>query len=425
MAETHARKGGMMGITSQIGRYGVVIALGVAAAEVLIMISPFAGLFFTSLGYEPLLGVLSQSGLTFWLDGFFLNHAVVTTSPVLEVQREAGRYLFALGIWGFVLCAVQVYGKKIFRLGIARGLLYRVVRHPQYLCLAIAGWGLLTIWPRFLLLGVWVTMLFLYAGLARFEEMRMAQRFGDAYLRYKASTGAFVPGSPVHRLFELTFGKLRPRVLSWGAAYVVCLSLTFAAGFGLRALTRAHTAIVVKPRSRMSVISAWPKPDGWIHDVMDAALKDERVRDRLNEARQERPVVATILPPLYVMRGMYYKRGSTHYKRGSTLWMTMKYLSVQRLRRIALRYLLPIKGFRRENFMGVDPDTGHGPVEIVFSRADKPYKTVLPLAESLDAGVRTTPLVVASVQPSTKQVFDVFVPLPQNAWGPKVVMPLL
>ena len=112
MVETHARKEGMMGITSQIGRYGVVIALGVAATEVLIMISPFAGLFFTSLGYAPLLGVLSQSRLTFWLDGFFLNHAVVTTSPVFEVQREAGRYLFALGIWGFVLCAVQVYGKK-------------------------------------------------------------------------------------------------------------------------------------------------------------------------------------------------------------------------------------------------------------------------------------------------------------------------
>ena len=261
-------------------------------------------------------------------------------------------------------------------------------------------------------------MLFLYAGVARFEEMRMAQRFGDTYLQYKASTGAFVPGSPVHRLFELTFGKLRPRVLSWGAVYVVCLSLTFAAGFGLRALTRAHTAIVVKPQSRMSVISAWPKPDSWIHDVMDAALKDERARDRLNEARQDRPVVATILPPRYVMRGMYYKRGST-------LWMTMKYLSVRRLRYIALRYLAPIKGFRRESFMGVDPDTGHGPVEIVFSRTEKPYKTVLPLAESLDAGVRTTRLVVASIQPSTKQVFDVFVPLPQNAWGPKVVMPLL
>ncbi len=75
--------------------------------------------------------------------------------------------------------------------------------------------------------------------------------------------------------------------------------------------------------------------------------------------------------------------------------------------------------------MGVDPDTGYGAVEIVFSRAEKPYKTTLPLAESLDAGVRTTPLVVAFVLPSTKQIHDVIVPLPQNVWGPQVVMPLL
>lgn len=132
----------------RVGRVGAVLALGVATAEVLIMISPFADLFFASLRYEPLLGVLSQSRLTFWLDGFFLNHAVVTASPVLEAQRRVGRYLFALGIWGFVLCAVQVYGNKLLRRGIARWFLYRVVRHPQYLCLAVAGWGLLTIWPR-------------------------------------------------------------------------------------------------------------------------------------------------------------------------------------------------------------------------------------------------------------------------------------
>ena len=74
--------------------------------------------------------------------------------------------------------------------------------------------------------------------------------------------------------------------------------------------------------------------------------------------------------------------------------------------------------------MGVDPDTGPGASKIVFSRAEKPYKTSLPLAESLDAGVRTTPLVVASFLPSAKQVYSVFVPPPQNNWGPQVVMPL-
>jgi protein-S-isoprenylcysteine O-methyltransferase Ste14 len=380
------------------------------------MISPFAGLFFASLRYESLLGVLSRSGLTAWLDGFFLNHSVVTTSPVLEGQRWFGRYLFAFGIWGFVICALQVYGNKIFRRGIARGLLYRFVRHPQYLCLAVAGWGLLTKWPRFLLLGVWVTMLFLYAGLARFEELRMTERFGDAYLQYKASKGAFLPGSPVHRLFESTFGKLRPRFLGWSAAYVVCLALAFSAGFGLLAMTRASSAIVFKPDHHMVVISAWPKPEGWMNEAVDTALQNKRVSDRINEARRGSPVVATILPPLYVMRGMYYKRGLATD-------LTMQSFSFRRLRRIFRRHLLPVKGLFRENIMGVDPED-YRPVKIVFSRAEKPYKATLPLVESLDAGVRTIPLVVVSFLPSTKKVYGVIVPLPQNNWGPQVVMPL-
>ena len=38
----------IMSVTSQFGRLGAIMVLGIAAAELLIMISPFAGLFFTS-----------------------------------------------------------------------------------------------------------------------------------------------------------------------------------------------------------------------------------------------------------------------------------------------------------------------------------------------------------------------------------------
>lgn len=134
-----------------------------------------------------------------------------------------------------------------------------------------------------------------------------------------------------------------------------------------------------------------------MHEAVDTALQNERISDRLNEARQGSPVIVTILPPLYAMRGMYYKRGLTTD-------LTMKSLSLQRLRRIALRHLLPVKDYFWETFMGVDPDKYSGAVKIVFSRAEKLYKSTLPLAESLDAGVRMIPLVVVSYQPLTKQV---------------------
>jgi protein-S-isoprenylcysteine O-methyltransferase Ste14 len=297
-----------MRTAAPLGRAGVLLVLGTAALEVVIMISPFAGYFYASLQFEPLLGFLSASPLTAWLDGFFLNHAVVTTSRLLEWHRQLSLPLLVVGLAGFIVSAAQVYGAKLTRRGVAKGLLYRFVRHPQYLCLGVAGWGLLGMWPRFLLLGIWVTMLFLYAGLARFEERRMAERFGDDYLQWAAGRGAFLPGSPVRRLCEATLGRLRPRAVGWVVAYAACLALAFSLGFALRAYTRASVAILFRPEHEAVVVSAWPKPDGWMARVFDAAVSDARVGPRLKEARGKVPVVATILPPRYGMKGMYYLR---------------------------------------------------------------------------------------------------------------------
>jgi protein-S-isoprenylcysteine O-methyltransferase Ste14 len=216
-----------------------------------------------------------------------------------------GHYLFSLGLWGFLISAAQVYGKKLLGRGVATGLLYRISRHPQYLCLGVAGWGLLTIWPRFLLLGLWITMLFLYAGLARFEEQRMAERFGEEYRRYCQSRGAFLLGSPMRRLFEATCGRIRPRPWGWLAAYASCLTLALLLAGVLRSYTRSHTVIVERAEAQAVVISAWPQPEDWVARIIDTTLADNRVQERLR-VREDRPLVVTILPARYVMKGMYY-----------------------------------------------------------------------------------------------------------------------
>lgn len=385
-----------MRLSAQLGRAGTLLVLGIAAAEVLIMISPFAGFFYASLQFGSLLEGLSTSPLTAWLDGFFLNHSAMTTSRLLEWHRTLGMALLALGLAGFVVSAAQVYGKKLTRRGVAKGFLYRLVRHPQYLCLAVAGWGLLTIWPRFLLLGTWVTMLFLYAGLARFEERRMAGRFGDDYLGWARGRGAFLPGSPVRRLFERIFGRLRPRAVGWATAYVVCLTLAFALGFALRAYTRASIPILSRPEQRAVVLSVWPKPESWMARVFDAALADARVRARLEATRADGPVVATILPPRYGMKGMYYT-------------------------------LPPGQAPDRRHGgpeLGVDPDGVDEPVEVVLSRAEKAYGGRLTLEDALDVDVRLIPLAIVEVLPASGEVTGLRIPLPQNHWGPRVVMPV-
>lgn len=380
---------------SDIGRFGGLLVLGIAAAEVLIMVSPFAGFFYATLG-EPVLGVLSQSPLTAWLDGFFLNHAVVTTSALLEWNRKAGLVLFVLGLAVFLVSAVQVYGNKITKRGVATGLLYRYVRHPQYLGLAVAGWGLLVLWPRFLLFGILVTMLFLYAGLARYEEYRMEKRFGDDYRRLLATRGAFLPGSPVRKFFNATFGRLKPGALGWAAAYVFCLAAVFSAAFSLRAYTRLHTAILYQPEDQAVVVSAWPKSKEWMATAFQAAKEHAVVQQRLREGQGANALVVTILPPRYGMKGMYYKAA-------------------------------PGQRVSREDgspLMGVDPDTTAEPVEVVFARAEKAYKDSVTWQEALDPDVRLTPLVIARFSHAAGRVTDVQVPLPQNRWGPNVLMPV-
>jgi hypothetical protein len=90
------------------------------------------------------------------------------------------------------------------------------------------------------------------------------------------------------------------------------------------------------------------------------------------------------------------------------------------------RALIPPSGFTFwDPIMGVDPDSTNEPVQLVFSQAEKAYKKDLALEEALDASVRLKPLVVVDVVASTGEISEILVPLPQNRWGPNVVMPLL
>jgi len=404
------------------GRLGALLVLGLATCEVLIMISPFAGFFYATFHFESLLGFLSKSPATAWLNGFFLNHSAVTTSPFLEGQREAGIWIFSIGLWGFLIAAVQVYGRKILGKGVAKGLLYRFCRHPQYFFLGLAGLGLLTVWPRFLLLGLWVTMLFLYAGLARFEEARMQERYGDDYQAYAGGHRGFFLGGLLHSIFVGPFLRMRPRAIRWLTAWLFSLAVAFSVAWGLHDFTESRTVIVQRPDDHAVVISAWPEPEAWVNRTFEAALADPRTREPLGGLGGQ-PLVATILPPKYVMKGMYYKMppGETAAETKAGFPSALK-----RIGWIFARFLVPMKGvIRSDTFMGVAPDENPDqPVEVILSRARKLYKSELPLDEALDPGVVLTPLAVAVVEPATGKVTAVRIPLPQNQWGPEVVMPL-
>jgi protein-S-isoprenylcysteine O-methyltransferase Ste14 len=70
---------------------------------------------------------------------------------------------------------------------------YSYVRHPQYVGFVLIMFGFLLQWPTVLTLVMFPVLVFMYARLARAEEMEMRSTFGKAYTDYAERVPAFVP----------------------------------------------------------------------------------------------------------------------------------------------------------------------------------------------------------------------------------------
>ena len=162
------------------------------AFEFFYMVTPFAVYFYSV--YNPALDLFSSNPLFLWLNQTFLPHVVAETkSPLLNQLHAVGGTLFLAGCLLFLIGATQVYYHKLFRKREVTGGLYRWARHPQYTGLMIAGLGLLLLWPRFIVLIAYLSMLFVYFFLARIEERECLAKFGKAYADYREITPMFLP----------------------------------------------------------------------------------------------------------------------------------------------------------------------------------------------------------------------------------------
>ena len=70
---------------------------------------------------------------------------------------------------------------------------YATMRHPQYTGIFIAVFGQLVHWPTLLTLALAPVIVWIYVRLARREEARMIERFGDAYRQYQRRVPMFFP----------------------------------------------------------------------------------------------------------------------------------------------------------------------------------------------------------------------------------------
>jgi protein-S-isoprenylcysteine O-methyltransferase Ste14 len=216
----------------------------IAISEMVFMASPFAAYFYSA--YSPLLTWTESHSSLIWLTDFFVPHLSTPGSAWVGALLRLPRYLLIIGVASFVVHAVYLYWTKFVERRVATALLYRYVRHPQYLSFAVAGLGLVFYWPRFINLLLFFVMLIGYYALARTEEQRVQQQHGEEYLRYKQHTAMFLPGRIGGRTVEAVLGWLPwPSMRSY-VALILLLLVGLTGSFLVRAASvkQLHHAVL-------------------------------------------------------------------------------------------------------------------------------------------------------------------------------------
>src|SRR5215472_13462760 len=219
----------------------------IAISEMVFMASPFAAYFYNA--YSPVLTWTQSHSSLIWLTDFFVPHLSTPDSAWFAALVRLPRYLALIGMASFAVHAVYLYWMKFVRKNVATALLYRYVRHPQYLSFAVAGLGLIFLWPRFINLLLFCLMLIGYYALARNEEERVQHQHGEQYLLYKQRTAMFVPGRIGGRVVETVFGWLPSTSMRGYAALVLLLVVGLTGSFLLRAASIKQVHHVTLPNA--------------------------------------------------------------------------------------------------------------------------------------------------------------------------------
>ena len=268
----------------------------VIAFEVLIMISPFAGFFYSV--FNPVLLKLASHPSTRWLSAFYLPHMVLPQDWLLLFVRVMGSVLFVVGMAIFIVCAGQIYYAKFTKKGAVLGGLYSFIRHPQYLALGIAGLGLSILWPRFLTIVLWIVMAVVYYALAKDEERRMLNAHEATYRTYMGKTGMFLPRglekslSPSSTIGKVIFALFLAAVIM-GKAYL------------LRVYTVNNLTLWTQAQN-VTGIAILPEDGSKMDHRMGDILALPEVRQRLQENKK---YLVYFIPQHYIMQGMIADTG--------------------------------------------------------------------------------------------------------------------
>jgi protein-S-isoprenylcysteine O-methyltransferase Ste14 len=256
-----------------------IILYAASALEMIIMVTPFAGYFYSV--YTPLFHGLEQSVATAWLPQFFLPHLAHTKIALFRGFNWLGALLALVGIVGFFICAIQLYYGKFIKKQLVSGGLYGRVRHPQYLMLIVGGAGFLLLWPRFFILATYLMMLGLYYMLARHEEESIKHRYGSVSDDYLARVPMLNPfrGPRISARIKPIARSKALRI--WFA--IITISMVLAFGLRTVAVSQLYAVQWQSPSPNVTALSFRPMDDDAINAIMESALEVPSVQVMLTE----------------------------------------------------------------------------------------------------------------------------------------------
>lgn len=284
------------------------------AFEFAYMASPFAAYFYSI--YRPALTFFNNSPTLAWLISFFMPHGVrETKSVIINLHEIIGFTLAALGFLSFCFGACQVYYNKLTKKGAVTGGIYNFIRHPQYISFIICSFGLLLAWPRYIVLIMFITMIFVYYFLALAEERECEARFGSSYVNYKNRTNMFIPFSipVINKLPSLPKSKPR-KILAITAIYI----LSLATGIGIAKAVNTHSLnnLYATYTDNSANISISSIESSKLKKILDIALNDEEVKTRIDTSSKDENAkyLNYILPSEWFvaevpMNGVEHKQG--------------------------------------------------------------------------------------------------------------------
>ncbi len=392
--------------------FGTSLAYLLIGLEVLFMITPFA-LFFYSV-YGPILRWAASSPATAWLNEFFVPHMIFIDDPLL-VGLSYLQALFVIGLVMFLVAAVPLYYGRLFHKGVVSFGPYARLRHPQYLALALSGFGLLLYWPRFMVLVFYVTMLFVYYLLARNEEWRMKREQPGFYQEYMSRTWMFLPGEPGGKLYRLLFGWIPSKGLGLLVLYLLTLGLSITVALGLRAYTidRLPQATV----GEMHLVSVYPRPAEKLQQLYEQSLKSPEVDDFLHSNHIS---LAYLMPGDFFLTRLLLVEGPRY---SEAKLKRFPYLRDQgkeehngglvKFFRLGYKFFRTIGTSRRV----------YDFERIVFTRTSEIDGSPAPPGRAFTIGVMRTPALVVDMDFETGEIVSVQEVSGRNSWG-KLPMPV-